>query len=77
MYDEAKVNTVLIFARKHGEAVHENAQADNHSCSISTPAGDHKKALIRTTTRTEQARKAKTTLFSVSLVVVTMMFHEA
>jgi hypothetical protein len=38
---------------------------------------DHKKALMRTTTRAEQARKAKTTLFSVSLVIVTMRFHEA
>jgi len=77
MYDEAKVNTVLIFARKHGEAVFENAQADNHSCSISTPAMDHKKALMRTKASAEQARKAKTTPFSVSLVIVTMMFHEA
>jgi hypothetical protein len=76
MYDEAKVNTVLIFARKNDEAVHENAQANNHSCSISTPAMDHKKALMRTTSA-EQARKAKTTPFSVSLVIVTMMFHEA
>jgi hypothetical protein len=77
MYDEAKVNTVIIFARKHGEAVLENAQADNHSCSISTPAMDHKKALMRTKASAEQARKAKTTPFSVSLVIVTMMFHEA
>lgn len=76
MYDEAKVNTVLIFARKHGEAVLENAQADNHSCSISTPAMDHK-ALMRTKASAEQATKAKTTPFSVSLVIVTMMFHEA
>jgi hypothetical protein len=77
MYNEAKVNTVIIFARKNGAAVHENAQADNLSCSISTPAMDHKKALMRTTASAEQARKAKTTLFSVSLVIVTMVFHEA
>jgi hypothetical protein len=38
---------------------------------------DHKKALMGTTASAEQARKAKTTPFSVSLVVVTMMFHEA
>jgi hypothetical protein len=37
---------------------------------------DHKKALMRTMTGVEQARKAKTTPFSVSLVIVTMMFHE-
>jgi hypothetical protein len=77
MYDEVKVNTLLILAREHGKAVHENAQADNHSCSISTPAMDHKKALMRTTTRAEQARKAKTTSFPVSLVSATMMLHEA
>jgi len=38
---------------------------------------DHKKALMRTTASAEQARKAKTTPFSVSIVIVTMMFHEA
>jgi hypothetical protein len=77
MYNEAKVNTVLIPARKHGDAVLENVQTDNHSCSISTPAKDHKKALMRTTASAERARKAKTTPFSVSLVIVTMMLHEA
>lgn len=76
MYDEAKVNTVLI-RMENDEAVHENAQADNHSCSISTPAMDHKNALMRTTTGVEQARKAKTTPFSVSLAIATMMCHEA
>jgi hypothetical protein len=37
---------------------------------------DHKNAPMKTTSA-EQARKAKTTPFSVSLVVVTVMFHEA
>jgi hypothetical protein len=44
MYNDVKVNTVLIFARKKRQAVLENAQADNHSCYISTPARGHMKA---------------------------------
>jgi hypothetical protein len=75
MYNEAKVHTVLIFARKTARRFL-RIQADNHSCPISTPARDYKKALMRTTASAEQARKAKTTPFSVSLVIVTMMFHE-
>jgi len=44
MYDEAKVNTVLIFARKHGEAVHENAQTDNTQALSQTCDGRQESA---------------------------------
>jgi len=47
MYNEAKVNTVLIFARKNGEVVLENASADNHSRFISTSAKPHMRRLMK------------------------------